>query len=374
MVLTAVVVSVFTTVSTVRAASPRPPLVGVQLHSLWSNVTFPALRADLDMAHVAGANVVRVDVGWGSVLETGPSAVNASYVHKIDAFMAGAAARHLKVIATLMSTPCWASSAPARLRQGCRGQWWNRGVQWYPPTHAATYAHFVRWFTARYGADLAAVEIWNEPNQTAFWQAPQPAAAYAKLLRAAYPAAKLGDRSVPVLAGSMAGADVAFLHRLYQDGMRADYDGVSVHPYCGASAPNAPVPRGSSSTWSFAAGLASIRAAQLASHDHAPLWITEFGWASGVVGSEVSPARQAAYTARAIRLAGRLAYVRAASVYALHDDGSDASNWKDNLGLLSAGGQPKPAFFAFAATLGRRPRNVSAQVAAVPSTLRSSGG
>src|SRR6202044_2355342 len=99
----------------------------------------------------------------------------------------------------------------------------------------------VNYIPSTYGSDLAAVEIWNEPDapDEAYWTTSQPAADYAALLKAAYPAAKAGDPNVPVLAASLAGNDLPFLQQLYQDGIQGYYNGISVHPYCNTYAPSA---------------------------------------------------------------------------------------------------------------------------------------
>ena len=44
-----------------------------------------------------------------------------TYVARLTHFMNGARARGMKVVATLWSTPCWSSSAPASIKQGCAG-------------------------------------------------------------------------------------------------------------------------------------------------------------------------------------------------------------------------------------------------------------
>lgn len=186
---------------------------------------------ELDMSRELGSNVVAVDVGWATLEERGKGVRSSWYVDKLDRFMAGARSRGMEVIIDLWSTPCWASSAPEDLKQGCTGSWWDRGVNKYPPRDTRDFADIVRWLTARYGDDLLAVEIWNEPNLDQFWLAPDKARDYAALLKAAYPAAKQGDPDVIVLGGSLSNADRSFLEDLYEHGIKGHYDGLAVHPY-----------------------------------------------------------------------------------------------------------------------------------------------
>jgi hypothetical protein len=89
----------------------------------------------------AGAKTVRVDMGWAT-LEAGGDGQRAGwYVTKIDAFMAEAAQRDLRVILTLTDTPCWASTGAPDGQAGLRGSWWSaacsttrRAIQRTSPT------------------------------------------------------------------------------------------------------------------------------------------------------------------------------------------------------------------------------------------------
>ncbi len=343
-------------------ASASPPYRGVQLHSLWWDTTYAQMYRDLHYASIADATAVRVDVAWSSLQTDGPRRFSSWYVHKLDAFMHGARARGMKVIATLYSTPCWASSSPPVLKAGCTGDWWNRGVTAFPPANDADFARIARWVTARYGRDLAALEIWNEPDAGGqpFWRTPHPAVDYAQLLRAAYPAARRGDPSVPVLAGALASCDRRFLQQLYRAGIKGFYDGLSVHPYVEGS-PYAAVPTGSTPEWTFGPGLRWIHALQRASGDRAPIWVTEFGWSTVSTGA-VSSSLQARYILGAFSILKGLRYVRSAIVYNLRDTGGDRAGVQDNFGLLDPGFAPKPGFWAFAHSMGRSAAAVAALI------------
>jgi hypothetical protein len=314
---------------------------------------------DLNYARIAGATTVRVDVGWSSLQTIGRGNFSSWYVNKLDAFMRGARARGLKVIAMLWSTPCWASSAPASLKEGCTGAWWDRGVTAYPPGRMADYAKIVQWLTARYGRYLAALEIWNEPDANGeFWRSRDPAGDYARLLRAAYPAAKRGDPKVAVLAGALLISNRVFLAQLYRNGIKNEYDGLSLHPYVGGS----PYAGGSAS---FGHGLRSIHQFQSATGDRAPIWVTEFGWSTA--GGNVTPQLQAQYIREAFSILRKMGFVRAAIVYNLRDTGSDPYSLEDNFGLVTSTFAPKQAFYAFAHAMGR---SASITAALIDSGLR----
>jgi hypothetical protein len=225
-------------------------------------------------------------------------------------------------------------------------------VQNYPPANAADYGDAARFITSRYGAGLAALEVWNEPNLERFLVAPDPAGAYAELLRAAYPAAKAGNPNVPVIAGAIAAADRPFLDDLYARGIKGYYDGVSIHPY---NEWRDPYDRWKDQwkQYTFLPGIEWIHAAQVAAGDNTPLWITEFGWDTcvGVSNWCVDEAHQADYSVKAWQILNTLSYVGGATMYELRDEGTDPGYFEGNWGLVHEDFSPKPAFFAVQAAL-----------------------
>jgi hypothetical protein len=346
--------------SVVASGAQAAQLGGVNVHSLWDSETDAQMTHELNVAASAHVSVLRVDVGWSAFEGDGPGQHPADRVAKLDALMAGAASRGIKVLPVVFSTPCWASSAPDSLKQGCAGAWWDRGVTAYPPTDPSTYGKFLQWLTGRYGAEMAGVEVWNEPNESGFLSAADPAGAYAQLLKAGYAGAKAGNLNVPVIAGAIAGANVTFLNQLYADGIQGHYDGLSIHTYSGAQSPMFdPGVVGRQAT--VVPGIKAVHAAQLAAGDHTPLWITEFGWQtqSGLYQA-VSDQVQASYTTTAFAAIAKLSYVKAAIVYDLRD-GPDATNYMDHYGLMNENFTPKPALAALRNAL------------AAPATVATSG-
>ena len=329
------------------------PYRGVNLHSLWNGAPSPDIQADLDQSRDLGVNVVRLDIGWSSLETNGKGNISEWYVEKLDEFMAGADARGIKVILTLMNTPCWASSAPETLKQGCTGSWWTRDVAKYAPTNPQDYADAARFITARYGTRMAALEIWNEPNPSQdFFRSPDPAGDYVRLVKAAYPAAKAGNPDVPVLAGSLATADVPFLRELYSRGMKGYYDGLAIHPYNEWRDP-ADMWEERWKQYTLIPGTRWVRETQLAHGDETPLWLTEFGWATCTDGNRmcVSRQQQAEYMAKSVSLLREMPYVEAYTTYALRDEGTSGSR-NDSYGLVEEDYRRKPSFAAFRDALG----------------------
>jgi hypothetical protein len=330
------------------AHAAAPEWRGVQLHSLWWDGSNSDMDRELDLARDAGANVVRVDVGWSS-LETSGKGPGGWYLDKLDRLVAGASARGLKVLPGVLGTPCWASSAPDSLRQGCQGSWWNRDqITMYPPRDNQDFADIAVFIARRYEGKLAAIELWNEPNlnEDRFWIAPDEPRAYAELVKAAYPRLKQAAPSLPVLAGALAYGNDAWVRGMYANGIKGNYDGLSIHPY-NDGAPQA-------GSWS---GIQWARALQREAGDTAPLWLTEFGWSTCRVGSGwcASQADQANFITAAFQALSAEPNVKAGIVYNLRNKGTNADSMEDNFGLVGRDFSVKPGYTALKAALTGSP-------------------
>jgi hypothetical protein len=224
---------------------------------------------------------------------------------------------------------------------------------------------------AAVAADLAtqlrgrnvAYEVWNEPDETTFWaNGPQPAA-YAALLKAAYPAIKGADPSAPVLVGGLTGNNFDFVEKLYDSGAKGSFDGVGVHTdtACLTTDPREYYrePSGRIGRYSFT-GYREVRATMLAHGDDKPVWMTELGWATtsavcqrggraGTKAGGVSQAEQADFLAKAYGCLANDPWVQEAAWFNLHDLDTGASDDSLNLGLITDGFGRKPAFAAFRA-------------------------
>jgi polysaccharide biosynthesis protein PslG len=324
-----------------QAAPPaRPasaiPLGGVNIGGL----SYGSRPIEADQA-VAGAaqlhaRVVRVELPWSVLEPAHPGVFEPGALAFVDRLMSDAAGAGITVILTARSTPCWASSAPAALLHACSPTRSSKANAW-PPVKASDYAAFVAFIAGRYGTRLAAIEIWNEPDQAnqLYFAGPQKPQRYAALVRAAYPAIKQASPSVPVIAGSLVGSNGTFLRALYAAGIKGFYDGLAVHFYN--------------------LTLASVRAihqVQLANGDSKPLWLDEFGWTScwprERVEQEqgcVTPAVQALNIRNTFRSLAGTSYIAAAVTYQLRDDR------REDFGVLTTAGARKPSFSALAGVL-----------------------
>lgn len=335
-----------------------PAYLGAATHPLWEDPEEGNAARELDRLVEAGANAVRIDINWSTLQEVGPGQHTGWYVERADAFFDEARARGLKVIATFWATPCWASTAPPEVKQDCAGEWWEREVERYPPADPADFARAAAWVADRWEGDLAALEIWNEPNCGCWFKLAQPeqpgqrVAAYTAMLRAAYGEVKAAAPSVEVLGGSLLFSHDAFLEALYAAGAKGHMDGVSVRPFSQWRDPTDETVPEAGRMYSLIHGVADLRATMADNADSAtPLWFTEIGWSSCTPGSShwcVSPELQARYVGAALRLVrDRWDFVRGIAVYNLRNKSDVAADRESQMGLLHRNFEPKPAFAAF---------------------------
>jgi hypothetical protein len=316
------------------AAAPASSslLSGVNVEGIGPGSAPGQERASIVAAHQLHVKIIRVDFPW-AIIEPTQGATDSRALASADRIITEAAADGIKVSATVGSTPCWDSSAPASLLRKCVPGRDNAANRW-PPRDDSAYAAFVAFLAQRYNSRLAAIEIWNEPDQANedYFAGPNKVALYAGVLRAAYPAIKQAAPQVPVLGGSLVGSNGVFLRKLYAAGIKGFYDGLSVHFY----------------TLTIAA-LRATHELQLSQGDHTPLWLDEFGWSScwprqrvqqdqGCVTSQV----QAENIRNSYRAIARAPYVAAADIYKLQDSPNQ------DFGMLTTRGKRKPAFAALA--------------------------
>jgi hypothetical protein len=343
-----VAIALVASLSWAGLAAGRPRAVAsvrVSSTSLLGGVNITGLSGDpyllgIDQAVATASELhvklLRTGVSWAMVEPVSGTQVDTEALAGIDRLLADAASHGMRVVLSVDTTPCWASSAPAPLLRQCVPGASSSANAW-PPLDPSAYAAFVAYLASRYGSSLAAIEIWNEPDQSneLYFAGPEKAKRYAAIVRAAYPAIKQANPDVLVLAGSLVGSNGAFLRALYAAGMKGYYDALAVHFY----------------TLTLAA-VRSIHAVQMANGDKTPIWLDEFGWSSCYPRQKIEQEQacvtatvQAANLANAIRALARAPYVAAAIVYKMQDSP------EERFGLLSASGALKPAFAALSRAL-----------------------
>jgi hypothetical protein len=323
-----------------RAKPDGDDQLGVQLSAHHTDHPGPAL-AVLDRLASAGATWVRVDVGWSTLQPNGPGPFDMWYVDLLDAVIEGAKQRGLKVIFDLWQTPSWASDS---------------GHAYAPPRDPADFADAVGRAAQRWGDDVDAWEIWNEPNLDSFFEGTDPAT-YTALLCAAYPAVKQYDLD-PVLFGGLMYNDDAWLRKAYEAGAKGCFDALATHPYVGPSdaAPDTPAV---GAVWRLTHTPAVRAVMNQWGDNRKKIWVTELGWSSGPDSAgnpwdrAVTPQRQAQYLREAVDLI-RNRYHYVGPIIWYRDVDGPTDHYQDGFGLLHPDLSDKPAMRAFEAETGAR--------------------
>ena len=285
-----------------------------------------------------GVTTVRLLVPWAAIEPT-PGAYDWSMVDKT---VNAVAAQRMSILATLNSPPGWAV-VPGQPAIAGR------------PASPAAFGLFAGKVAEHFRGKVAAYEIWNEPNGSAFFApAPDPAG-YAELLKAAYPSIKaVAPSAVVVAAGlgsvvdysTLAMDPVKFVVGMYAAGAKNSFDALAYHPYqytmkfSETRHPDAPLNQ-----------LAGIREAMLANGDgEKKIWATEYGEPSSEVGEKA----QAEYLDDMLAKWRTLPYTGPVYVYTMRDRNSESREPDDTLGIFRSDGTAKPAERVVTSYVGMR--------------------
>jgi hypothetical protein len=230
-------------------------------HYPWPTVPFSAWRVT-----VAWKNVEPQKGVWD--LAQTDAEVEAATQHRVD------------LLFNLGFTPNWASSAPDRVCVVGKGAC-------VEPKNMEDWRNYVRTLATRYKGKVKYYEIWNEPDDTTFWNGTD--AGLVQLSKATYEVLKAVDPSIQVLSpapGSPAG--LALLDRLFSAGDGEYFDIVAYHPYVSPEPPE--------SLYRYVQQIHQLM--QKHGLGQKPLWVTEIGWATKPMPDSV----QAAYVAETFLL------------------------------------------------------------------------
>jgi hypothetical protein len=312
-----------------------------------------------------GVGWVKVQVSW-KLYQPHPDQFSEERFAELDTLVHTAQANNIRVMLGVAKAPEW--SRPTTELDG-------------PPTDYALYRDFMQLLASRYAGQVAAYELWNEPNLQREWKGvPLDAAALVALIRAGAEGVRAGDPTALVISGAPAVTGIndgitAVDDRVYFRGMLAAgvaevVDGFGVHPYGWANPPDATyenpdtaVPSHNDHPSFFFQDTLYDYGDLLAEFGVADrqLWVTEFGWGSFETFAQAPPAgaefmnnvtewQQAAYTQRAYAMAHDWSWVGPMMLWNLNfapwlGDAFSESGYS----LLRPDGTPRPAFFALAA-------------------------
>jgi hypothetical protein len=237
-----------------------------------------------------------------------------------------------------------------------------------PPTDPADFGDFLKRFAAHNKAvgNVAGYEVWNEPDENAFWHPGPDPIKYAAMLKAAYAGIKAGDPGAAVVAGPTTGNNYGWLDSLYAAGAAGSFDVVAVHTdtACLDRGPDEFYrENGALARFTFL-GYRTVRDTMVAHGDGGkPIWMSELGWSStngsptsctrgmwaGQKPSGVTEANQAAFLSKAYACLANDPYVTKADWFTMRDTTSEPVDELNHYGLLRTDGSPKPALSAFRA-------------------------
>jgi hypothetical protein len=316
-------------------AAPAP--FGFNDNSVLQGQVTPLVSANL--AKAAGATMSRVAFSWRDV-ETSPGVLALSTYDKI---YAADLATGIRPIFAIMLAPRWALPAGVTCgaREDCR----------YPPApeHDDAWRAIVATVATRY-PQLAAIEVWNEPNLAEYWDSPIDPVRYTDLVKQAYASAHAVNPAMPVLAGSLSNITTdnelskpyrPFLKAMYQAGVKGSMDGLSIHPY-----------PSDVDLWMTYRMLGDVRDVRDNAGDSATkLWITEIGASTNTTLFDFDPTSQATTLVLLQAKLRAMPDVAATLVHTLiNDTTAPADSTSRSYGVIGPEPTlvPKPAYCALA--------------------------
>lgn len=262
-----------------------------------------------------------------------------------DAVYAADLAAGIRPIFSLQGAPPWTWAIGTMCdttRNTCR----------YPPRPGRldAWRRIVTQMVQRY-PQMAALEIWNEPNLARYYAPAPNAAYYVRLVSEAHRAAKAAGSSIPVIAGSLsnfAGPDSTsnvsyktFTKQLYDNGLAGNLGGFSIHAY-----------PGDVDLWIFFQALNTVRDLREKAGDRTPLWIGELGQSTigpTTYGGALSEPVQGALVTKILSLASEMPDIAGVILHTLTDDVRQPSTSVERgYGALSGNLSPKPLYCALA--------------------------
>lgn len=270
------------------------------------NVWLPTADQDrtLDLLTGAGFGWARQWISWESVEPT-----QGSYSwDTLDKVVDTAQRKNVKLTIILLRSPAWAGA--------------NGGI----PQDKQLFATFVTAVASRYQGKIAAYEVWNEENLAGETGGTVNVAAYAELLKVAFPAIKAADPNALVISGgltptgennpNLAIDDTIYLKQLYaynNGEVKKYFDILGIHATGTLNPPETLFPEKpgpgpgffDNRSFYFRRAEDIRKVMEEAGDGQKQAWITEFGWSTKNAakgyeyGEYVSEEQQAQYLVRA---------------------------------------------------------------------------
>lgn len=331
----------------------------------------------LKLAHSAGVQAVTVAVPWYAV--AGAAAEQPEDWQPLDSLIGSARRNNLSVTVQVYGTPAWVHPEIGAT---------TAENTWYPPrgpVELSDWSNFIGDLVNRYGTQISAYELWNEPNLTQFWLPSPSPTEYAELLQAGYTAAKDANPNVTVEFGGLSSSDSGYLEAYYRaasslSGAAAQhyfFDRMNVHPYTGGRLPDVADPWDTyqgpyGAVDTDFRGIASIKETMDSAGDpRKDIHIGEYGASTADTWMPaVSDSYRALMLKRAVRIASDIPYVSELDWYAYLPTSDDGSDWA----IVSASMSPSLTFTALQQVLTASPVQVSVQAAGAPLGIKTLTG
>jgi hypothetical protein len=338
-----------------------PPLdrseVGVQVHLHGEDVS-------LIFRHLRTLRVgwVKTQVSW-KLYQPERGRYDPVFWQELDTLVAGAAANNIYLLLSVAKAPDW--SRPTTELDG-------------PPSDYADFRDFMVHLATRYRGQVAAYELWNEPNLRREWNgSPLSATDFVRLVRAGAEGVRSADRLAILVSGAPAPTgindrvdavdDRSYLSEMLAGGIADLVDAIGAHPYGWANPPDArkaapdpiaPTHNNHPSFFFWDTLWDYYTILNRAGRPEKQVWVTEFGWGSfdGMGASPpadaaymeaVSEWQQATYTLRAYELAHTWRWVGPLFLWNLNFAPLLGSSFGESgYCILRPDGSPRPVYLA----------------------------
>ena len=195
----------------IRAAGPFGLTIDFTQHPT------EAIPSLLDSAKASGVGLIKFRFDWGTLEPTKDAAFEWAY---FDTILREARARNLRVVGILGDTAPWASVSTSTYGSDQRQS---------PPRPDAynSWANYVRRTVGRYGNDVLAWQVWENPSSANFRSVDKN---YRKLARLAIDEARKTKPNIIIYIADPGGVDLDSIRGYNDNGLTQVSDGIVVYP------------------------------------------------------------------------------------------------------------------------------------------------
>ena len=255
--------------------------MGIQAH-----YNFDVAGWDRTLHQIAALRVgwIKMQAAWNWLQPDSPGQFDQNF-RLFQLHVQEADKRGFNVLLSIAKAPAWARNI-------------NRNEDG-PPDDLAQFAAFIRLLLEKIGPYIDAIEIWNEPNLKREWTGNRAfnGAGYMELFRVGYDAVRAYSPAITIITAGLAPTgnaenvsvnDRSFLQQMYSAGLAGYPDAViGIHPYSWGNPPDfLCCDNIDGQGWDdrpqffFRQNIQDYRQIIAANGDDAPMWATEFGWAT----------------------------------------------------------------------------------------------